>query len=166
MTRFFWFQLIVYAAQMMIMIPGKLKEQHAPPIIIMHSTKPDIQPWFLFLFSVCYFYTNKDGKVSQSKNQANYMDGIAVRCSPRSNALLVYSPRNKKFYGPETYRLNHYQIPGSMYLDNNYDGCCSIILSRMELRPETYPPSTRIVQEDQTKRSIRLGSVMDIILNS
>ena len=36
------------------------------------------------------------------------MDGIAIKCSPTSNALLVYNPRNKKFYEPDSYRLDPY----------------------------------------------------------
>ena len=67
MPRRFWFHSIVHAAQMMNMIPGKLKNQIVSPSMLVHDTKPDIRSWFS-LFSVCYFHTTKDGNIKHSKN--------------------------------------------------------------------------------------------------
>ena len=50
------------------------------------------------------------------------MDGIAIGRSPTSNALLVYNPRNKQFYKPESYSLDPHHIPGAMYSNIKYDG--------------------------------------------
>ena len=66
---------------MMNMIPGKLKDQLASPFMVVHGEKPDIRSW-LSIFSVCYFHTTKDGKVTRSKNKSNAMDGIAIGRSP------------------------------------------------------------------------------------
>ena len=67
MPHRFWFHSIVYAAQMMNMIPGKLRNQLGSLFMLMHGTKPDICSWFS-IFSVCYFHTTKDGAISGSKN--------------------------------------------------------------------------------------------------
>ena len=48
------------------------------------------------------------------------MDGIIVGLCPDSNAALVYNPRNKNFYQPETYRIDPHRLPGSIYLNIKY----------------------------------------------
>ena len=135
--------------------------------MLVHGTKPDIWSWFP-LFSVCYFHTTKDGNISRSKNQAKAMDGIAIGHSPTYNALLVYIPRNKNFYEPETYSLDPYRVPGSIYPNVKYYGELFCFLAKDGKPPQdkVYPPGTRIVQEDPATRSLRPGTVMDITLVS
>ena len=50
------------------------------------------------------------------------MDGIAIGRSYTSNALLVYNPRNKRYYTPDSYRLDPYRLPCSVYNNIKYDG--------------------------------------------
>ena len=72
------------------------------------------------------------------------MDVITVGLSPTSNALLVYNPRNKKFYEPVTYGLDPYQIPGSIYPNIKYDGglLCSLTKDEKLSQDKAYPLST------------------------
>ena len=96
------------------------------------------------------------------------MDGIAVGHSLISNALLVYNPMNKKFYELEAYRLEPYHIIGLIYPNIKYDGglFCSLVKDGKPSQDGAYPPGTRVVQEDPATRSLCLGTVMDIPLDS
>ncbi len=60
-----------------------------------------------------------------SKHQAHSMDGVIVGHSPTS---LVYNPRNKQYYEPDSYRINSYRLPCSIYRDLKYNGgiICSL----------------------------------------
>ncbi len=81
---------------MMNMIPGKYCGKLALPFMLVHGVHPDQRTW-LPLFSLCYFYHEKDSNASRSKNQAQTLDGIVIRRSPTSNAILVYNPRNQRY---------------------------------------------------------------------
>ena len=83
------------------MIPGKYGAKLASPFMLAHGTRPDNRTW-LPLFSVCYFHHEKDSDASRSKSQAHTMDGILLGRSPTSNAILVYNPRNQKYYEPDS----------------------------------------------------------------
>ena len=76
----------------------------------------------LSLFSLCFFHHDKDDHVKWSKHQAHIMDGIVIGCSPTLNALLVYNPRNKQYYEPDSYRIDSYRLPTSVYPDVKYNG--------------------------------------------
>ena len=91
------------------------------------------------------------------------MDGNTIGRSPISNALLVYNPRNKQFYEPESYRLDPYRIPGSMYSNIKYDGglFCSLVKYGALVQDKAYPPGTWVVQEDPSTQTIRRGTVME-----
>ena len=95
------------------------------------------------------------------------MDGIVIRISPTSNALLFYNPRNTRFYGPESYRLDPYRIPGSMYSYITYDGglFCSLVKDGDPLQEKAFSPGTRVTQEDPSTHTIRSGTVVDIPLD-
>ena len=114
MPRKFWFWSIQYAARMMNMIPGKLRGKLASPFLLVHGTPTNCQAW-VPLFSVCYFHHEKDGATTRSKNRSNAMDGIIVGRSTTSNVILVYNPRNKQYYEPDSYRIDPYRLPCALY---------------------------------------------------
>jgi hypothetical protein len=80
------------------------------------------KPNWIPIFSLCYFHHDHDGNQQQSKHQAHTMDRIVIGRSPTSNALLVYNPRNKKYYKPDSYQIDPYCLPGLVYPDIKYNG--------------------------------------------
>ncbi len=124
----FWFFLIVHSAWMMNALPGKLHGKLASPFLLVHGVGHNKRTWFP-LFLLCYFRHDKDGGMARSHNQAHMMDGIAVGRSPTSNALLVYNPRTKSYYKPDSYRLDPYRLPSLVYPSLTYDGglFCSLV---------------------------------------
>ena len=98
---------------MMNAIPGKFGGKLASPFLLVHGVGHDEQTWFP-LFLVCYFHCEWEGDISQSHCQAHTMDGIAIGRSPTSNAMLVYSPWTKRYYEPDSYRLDPYRLPSSV----------------------------------------------------
>jgi hypothetical protein len=167
MPRSFWFFSVVHSARMMNAIPGKLHGKLASPFLLVHGVGHDERTWFL-LFSVCYFHLDRDGDVARSHSQAHTMDGIAVGRSPTSNALLVYNPRTKKYYEPDSYRLDPYRLPSSVYPSLTYDGglFCSLYRDANPLMEELYPPGTRVERIDPSSHMLLAGTVMDIPLHS
>ena len=107
MPRSFWFYAIVHWARMMNAIPGKFGGELASPFLLVHGSGHDEQTWFP-LFSVCYFHHERNGDIPRSHCQSHTMNGIAIGHSPTSNALLVYNPRTKRYYEPDSYRLDPY----------------------------------------------------------
>ena len=92
------------------------------------------------------------------------MDGIVIGRSPTSNALLVYNPRNKKYYEPNDYRIDPYRLPGSAYPTLKYDGGLFVNLLHDD-NPhfeEKYPPGTHVERMDPVSNMLCLGTVMDI----
>jgi hypothetical protein len=102
-------------------IPGKHSGLLASLFLLVHGVGHDERTW-IPLFLLCYFSHVRDGDVDRSKHQAHTMDGIVIGRSLTSNALLVYNPRNKQYYEPDSYRLDPYCLPGSAYPDIKYDG--------------------------------------------
>jgi hypothetical protein len=94
------------------------------------------------------------------------MDGITIGCLPTSNALLVYNPRNKQYYEPDSYRIDSYCLPGSVYRDLKYDGglFCSLYRDNNPPIEELYPPGTQVEWLDPTSNMLLAGTVMDIPL--
>ena len=92
------------------------------------------------------------------------MDGIAVGQYHESNYLLIYNPRNKKLYEPNTYKFDPTRIPGAIYPSIKHGGGLFWSLSHDKdlTQDETYPPSTRIVHEDPTTHELCSHTVMDI----
>ena len=109
MPRLFWFYAIVHSARMMNAIPGKFGGKLASPFLLVHGSGHDERTWFP-LFSVCYFHHVRDGDIPRSHCQLHTLDGIAIGRSPMSNALLVYNPRTKRYYEPDSYRLDPYRL--------------------------------------------------------
>jgi hypothetical protein len=52
---------------------------------------------------------------TQSKHMAHTMDRLIVGCSPTSNAIMVYNPQNQQYYEPDSYRIDSYWLPASVY---------------------------------------------------
>jgi hypothetical protein len=100
----FWFYVVLHSACMMNAILGKLGGKLASPFLLAHGMGHNERTWFL-LFLVCYFHHAWDGDIPCSHNQSHTMDGIAIGCSPTSNALLVYNPRTTCNYEPDSYSL-------------------------------------------------------------
>jgi hypothetical protein len=167
MPRSFWFFLVVHSARMMNAIPGKLHGKLASPFLLVHGVGHDERTWFP-IFSVCYFHHDRDGDVARSHSQAHTMDGIAVGRSPTSNALLVHNPRTKKYYEPDSYRLDPFRLPSSVYPSLTYKGglFCSLYRDANPLMEETYPPGTRVERIDPSSHLLLAGMVMDIPLHS
>ncbi len=161
----FWFYAIVHSAQMMNAIPGKIHGRIASPFLLIHGVGHDERTW-IPLFSLCYFHHEKDGDLKRSKHHAHSMDGIIIGRSPTSNALLVYNPRNKQYYEPDSYRIDSYRLPGSVYRDMKYDGGLFCSLYRNDNPPieELYPPGTRVERIDPISHMLLAGTVMDIPL--
>ena len=148
---------------MMNAIPGKFGGKLASPFLLVHGSGHDERTWFP-LFSVCYFHHERDGDIPRSHCQSHTMDGIAIGRSPTSNALLVYNPRTKQYYEPDSYRLDPYCLPLSVYPSLKYDGglFCSLLRDEGVSGEELYPPGTRVERMDTTTNMLLAGTVMDI----
>jgi len=167
MPRLCWFYAVSHSARMMNTFPGKFGGKLASPFLLVHGVGHDERTWF-HLFSVCYFHCEREGDISRSHCQAHTMDGIAIGCSPTSNAMLVYSPRTKRYYEPDSYRLDPYRLPSSVYPDLRYDGglFCSLVRDGGAPMEELYPPGTRVERLDPTSKLLLAGTVMDIPLST
>jgi hypothetical protein len=110
MPRTFLFYVVVHLAWMMNAIPGTIFSHVALPFLLIHGVGHDEQTW-IPLFSICYFHNEKDSNQQRSQHQAHTMDGIVIGLSTTSNALLVYNPRNRQYYKPDSYQINPYCLP-------------------------------------------------------
>ena len=165
MPRSFWFYAVVHAARMMNAIPGRHSGRLVSPFLLVHGVGHDERTW-IPIFSLAYFHHDRDGDESHSHHQAHTMDGIVVGRSPTSNTLLVYNPRNKKYYEPDSYRLDLYRLPGSAYPSITYNGGLFVNLLRDD-NPhfkKNYPPGTRVERLDPVTKMLLSGTVMDIPL--
>jgi hypothetical protein len=163
MPRSFWFYAVVHAARMMNAIPGHHSGHLVSPFLLVHGVGHDEQTWTP-IFSLAYFHHDRDGDESRSHHQAHTMDGIVVGRSPTSNALLMYNPRNKKYYEPDSYRLDPYHLPGSAYPLITCVGGLFVNLLR-DHNPhfeEKYPPGTHVERLDPVTKMLLSGTVMDI----
>ncbi len=171
MPRTFWYYAIKHAACMMTcmmnMIPGKYCKKLASPFMLVHRARPDPRTW-LPLFLLCYFHHKKDSEASRSKSQAHTMDGIVLGRSPTSNAILVYNPRNQCFYKPDSYRLDPFCLPSSVYPSIRYDGGLFVSLHRNDVPiiSEPYPPGMRILDVNPTSGLTCAGTIMAIPFDS
>ena len=145
MPRSFWFYAIVHSARMMNAIPGKFGGKLASPFLLVHGLGHDKRTWFP-LFSICYFHHEKDGDVPHFHCQSHTMDGVAIGHSPTSNAMLVYNPLAKQYYESDSYRLDPYCLPSSVYPSLKYDSglFCSLLHNKNVPVEERYPPGTQV----------------------
>ncbi len=139
----FWYYAIKHSARMTNMIPGKYKTKLASPFMLVHGVCPDQRTW-LPLFSICYFHNEKDSNAQRSKHQAHTLDSIVIGRSPTSNAILVYNPCNQWHYKPDSYKIDTYHLPSSVYPTIIYDGGLFVSLHRSDAPSisEPYPPGT------------------------
>jgi hypothetical protein len=166
MLHTFWYFAVKHSARMMNMIPGTYLGHLASPFMLVHGVCPDQRTW-LPIFSLCYFHHDNDSDASRSKHQAHTLDGIVVGRSSTSNAILVYNPRNQRYYKPGSYRLDAYRLPSSVYPSIVYDGGLFVSLHCNDSPPplEPYPPGTRVLKVDKTSNTQISGTVMDIPLD-
>jgi hypothetical protein len=166
MPRNFWFYAVVHAARMMNAIPGRHSGWLVSPFLLVHGVGHDEHTW-IPLFSIAYFHQDCDGDESRSHHQAHTMDGIVIGRSPKSNALLVYNPRNKKCYEPDSYCLDPYCLPVLAYPSIKFDGGLFVSLLRDDNPQfeEKYSPGTRVERLDPSTLMLLSGTVMDIPLS-
>ncbi len=147
--------------------PGKLGGKLASPFLLAHGVGHDEGTWFP-LFLVCYFHHERNGNISRSHNQSHTMDKIAIGCLPTSNALLVYNPRTKQYYEPDSYCLDPYRLPSLVYPNLRYDDglFCSLYCDVNPPVEEPFPPGTRVERLDRTTNLLLAGTVMDIPLST
>ncbi len=81
--------------------------------------------------------------------------------------MLVYNPRTKQYYEPNSYRLDPYRLPSLVYPSLEYDGrlFCSLFWDENVPIEELYPPGTRVKQLDPATNMLLAGTVMDIPLS-
>jgi hypothetical protein len=81
--------------------------------------------------------------------------------------MLVYSPWTKRYYEPDSYYLDPYRLPSSVYPTLRYDGglFCSLLRDKNVLMEELDPPGTRVKRIDPTTNMLLAGTVMDIPLS-
>jgi len=115
-----------------------------------------------------HFHHAKDRDVSLSKSQAHTMDGIVLGRSPTSNAILVYNPRNQRYYEPDSCRINPYCLPPSVNPTIKYDGGLFVLLHRdgPPTISEPFPPGTRVLAIDPSSGRSLAEIVMDIPFDS
>jgi hypothetical protein len=134
--------------------------------MLVHGVHPDQQAW-LPIFSLCYFHHKSNSNASRSKNQAYSLDGIIIGRDPTFTAILVYNPCNQKYYKPDSYRIDPYCLPSSVYSNIKYDGGLFVSLHQDEIASisEPFPPGTRVAKVNPTSGHTLLGTVMDIPLD-
>ncbi len=166
MPHTFWYYAIKHSARMMNMIPRTYRVKLALPFMLVHGICLKHINW-LPLFSHCYFHHAKDSDALHSKSQAHTMDSIFIGHSLTSNAILVYNPRNQKYYEPDSYRLGPYHLPLPVYSTIKYDGGLFVSLHWDEpaVISEPYPPGTHVEEFDQLSETTQAGMVMDIIID-
>ncbi len=133
------------------MIPGKYHDKLASPFMLVHGLCSDSRTW-LPLFLVCYFHHKKDSNASLSKMQAHTMDRIVLGQSPTSNAINIYNPRNQRYYKRDSYKINPYHLPSSVYPTIKYNGGLFVSLHH-DYNPaisKLYPPGTQVVNVHPT----------------
>jgi hypothetical protein len=134
--------------------------------MLAHGTRSNPRTW-LPLFSVCYFDHEKDSEASRSKSQAHTMDGIVLSCFPTSNDILIYNLRNQRYYEPDSYKIDPYRLPSSVYPTIKYNGGLFVLLHRncTPAISKPYPPGARVLNIDPSLGQSLAGTMMDIPLN-
>ncbi len=151
---------------MMNMILWKYRGKLASPFMLVHGVCPDQWTWIL-LFSHCCFHHEKDSNTTCSKSQAHTMNGILLGFSPISNAVLMYNPWNQNYYEPDSYSLNPYWLPSSVYPTIRYNGGLFVSLHQDDAAviSKLYPPWARVEELNSTLELTRAGTVMDILFD-
>ena len=106
-----------------------------------------------------------------SKNSTSYI--LVVQLSPRERyqcpTLQEPSPHpwNQRYYEPDIYKIDPYQLPSLVYLTIVYDGVLFVSLHHgdVPIISEPYPPGTRIEEPSSSNNSICSSTIMDIPLD-
>jgi hypothetical protein len=79
-------------------------------------------------------------------------------------AIFAYNPRNQKYYKPDSYRIDPYRLPSSVYSNIKYDSGLFVSLHQDDIAPisEPFTPGTRVAKVNPTTGHTQLGTVMDI----
>ncbi len=80
------------------------------------------------------------------------------------NAILIYNPRNQQYHEPNSYRLDPYQLPLSVYPSFIYKGGLFVSLHSEDIAliSKPYPPGTRVEDVNPHTNTNQSGTVMDI----
>jgi hypothetical protein len=115
-----------------------------------------------------HFHHKNDSNAFCLKNQAHIMDDIIISQSSTSNALLVYNPRNQKYYKPDSYHIDLYRLPFLVYPTITYDGVLFVSLHRDNLATISgpYPPGTRVVDVGAATGKTLSGTAINILFDS
>jgi hypothetical protein len=164
MPRAFWLSAVQHSARMMNCIPGKINNELTTPFEMVHHSPPNSRLWFP-LFLVGYFHHTRDGTVERSSFQSHTLDGIAIGRSETSNAMIFYNPKTKRYYKPDSYKLDPSRLPSSVWpQDIQYDGGIFADLYRDNNPnvPEPYPPGTCVLVCNKDSASSTPGTITDI----
>ncbi len=93
---------------------------------------------------------------------------MAIGRSPTSNACLVHNPQTKKYYEPESYRLDPYWLPSLVYPNLKYNSRLffSLYCNKNPFVEEPYPPGMQVERLDPSTKMLLAGTVMDIPLST
>jgi hypothetical protein len=77
---------------------------------------------------------------------------------------MVYNPCNRQYYKPDSYRIDSYRPPGSVYPTLQYESglFCYLFCNDNPLIEEKYPPGTRVERIDPKTNMLLAGTIMDI----
>jgi hypothetical protein len=83
------------------------------------------------------------------------------------NAILVYNPRNQRYYEPNSYKIDPYRIPSLVYPTIRYDGGLFVLLhcNKNPAISEPYPPETRVLNINPSSGESLAGTVIDMLLD-
>jgi hypothetical protein len=83
------------------------------------------------------------------------------------SSLVDLKPQNQQYYKPDSYKLDPYCLPSSVYPTIVYDGSLFISLHRDDVPAisEPYLPGTHKLDINNASGVIRSGTVMDIPLD-
>ena len=106
-------------SRMMSAIPGTYSGHLASPSLLVHGVGHNRWTW-IHVFSLCYFHHKKDSDRQRSHHQAHTMDGcdwsiFHLKCT------LNIQPAYKQFYKSDSYRIDPYPLPASVYPVIKYD---------------------------------------------
>jgi hypothetical protein len=134
--------------------------------MLVHGVCLDQRAW-LPLFSIWYFHHTKDSNTSRFKNQAHTLVGIVNGRSSTSTGILIYNPRNQKYYEPDSYQVDPYPLLSLVYYTICYNGGLFVSLHCDEIATisKLYPPGTRVAEVNKVMGHTRSGTGMGIPLD-
>ncbi len=162
----FWFYSVVHSTRMMNAIPQNFGDKLALSFLLVHGVGHNKLTWFPLL-SLCYFNHDKDGSTQSTHNQSHTINGISIGRSPTSKALLVYNPRAKTYYEPDSYHVSPYWLLFLVYPQLQYNGgfFCYLLGDKNPTMEEPYPPGTWVKCLNPNTNLLLAGTVISIPLS-